>query len=137
MSDEYDPKSSHSLFTLIGQLPGLLVALLKAELAGLTAQLKSKAINAGVGIGMFLGAAVLLFFLMEALVIAAVFALALVFPGWLAALLTAAGLLIIAVILALIGIASLKKVAPIVPEETKASVREDIAAIRGMGKYDH
>ena len=137
MSDEYDPKSSHSLFTLVGQLPGLLVALFKAELAQLTAQLKSKAISAGVGIGLFLGAAVLLFFLMEALVIAAVFALALVFPGWLAALLTAAGLLIIAVILALVGIAALKKVTPLVPEETKASVKEDLSAIKGMGKYDN
>jgi hypothetical protein len=137
MSDEYDPKSSQSLFALIGQLPGLLVALLKAELAQLTSQLKAKAINAGIGIGMFLGAAVLLFFLMEALVIAAVFALALVFPGWLAALLTAAGLLIIAGILGLIGILRFKKVTPIVPAETTASVKEDINAIKGMGKYDH
>jgi putative superfamily III holin-X len=137
MSDEYDPKSSHSLFTLIGQLPGLFMALLKAELAQLTDQLKRKAVSAGIGIGLFLGAAVLLFFLMEALVIAAVFALALVFPGWLAALLTAAGLLIIAIILALVGMASLKKATPLVSEETKASVREDISAIKGMGKYDN
>lgn len=137
MSDGYEPKSSRSLFALVGQLPGLFMALLKAELAQLTAQLKRKAVSAGIGIGLFLGAAVLLFFLMEALVIAAVFALALVFPGWLAALLTAAGLLIIAVILALVGIASLKRATPLMPEETKASIREDISAIKGMGKYDN
>lgn len=137
MSDGYEPKSSQSLFALVGQLPGLFMALLKAELAQLTDQLKRKAVSAGIGIGLVVSAAVLLFFLVEALVIAAVFALALVFPGWLAALLTAAGLLIIAIILALAGIGSLKKATPLVPEETKASVKEDISAIKGMGKYDN
>lgn len=125
------------MFTLVGQLPSQLVALAKAELAQFSTQLKAKAISAGVGVAMFVVAAVLLFFMLSALVAAAVFALSLVFPGWLAALLTAAGLLILAVILALIGVAAMKKVTPIVPEQSVDSVKEDLSAIKGMGKYDN
>ena len=65
---------------------------------------------------------------------AAILALSLVMPGWLAALLVAAVLLIVAVILALIGYRVLKKGIPPVPTESIDSVRRDIQAIKGMGK---
>ena len=55
-------------------------------------------------------------------------------PGWLAALLVAAGLLIIAVILGLIGYGVLKKGIPPVPTESIDSLKRDLRAIKGIGK---
>jgi len=136
MTDDIRPKSAQSLGTLITELPSLFIALLKAELAQLTASLKSKAVNAGVGIGLIVFALVLIFFMAGVLVAAAVLALAQIFSPWLAALLVAAGLLILAAIAALIAVSALKKVTPIVPAESVDSVKEDLSAIKGMGKYD-
>lgn len=136
MADELNAKNTRSLFTLIRDLPGLLVALLKAELAQLRAELTRKAIHAGIGIGMFAVAGVLVFFMLGVLVAAAVLGLAVVFPGWLAALLVAALLLILAVVLALLGVRWFKKSMPPVPTTTLASVKEDVQAIKGVGRYD-
>jgi hypothetical protein len=52
-------------------------------------------------------------------------------PAWLAALIVAGILLVIAGIAILIGVSSLKKVPPIIPEETKASLGEDLRALKG------
>lgn len=137
MTDDTDSKSSRSLFRLIRELPGLLVALAKAELAQFTAELKKKAVHAGVGMGLLAGALLFLFFVFAVLIAAAILGLAVVLPAWLSALIVAAALLLIAVVLALAGIASFKKVPPLVPAETTASVKEDLSAIKGMGRYDH
>lgn len=137
MTDSFEPKSSQSLLALLKDLPSMLVRLLKAELAQLAAELKSKAIHAGVGIGLLVFASLLLFFMAGALVAAAVLALSLVFTPWLAALLTAAGLLILAGIVGLVGMRSLKGATPLMPQDTVSSVKEDVNAIKGMGKYDH
>jgi hypothetical protein len=127
---------SKSLITLLRELPGLLVALFKAELNQFKTELTRKLKYAGIGIGMFAVAALFGFFLLATLIAAAVLALALVFPPWLAALLTAAGLLILVVLFALVGMASLKKGMPPAPTETVESVKEDVEAIKGMGHYD-
>jgi ABC-type transporter Mla maintaining outer membrane lipid asymmetry permease subunit MlaE len=68
------------------------------------------------------------------LLTAAILALSLVMPGWLAALLVAAVLLIIAVILGLVGYRVLQKGIPPVPTESFDSIRRDYQAIRGIGK---
>ncbi|MCX7522657.1 phage holin family protein [Microbacterium sp. STN6] len=137
MTDDVKVKSSRSLLTLIKDLPTQLIALVKAELAQLKAEMVSKAIHAGVGIGLFAFAGLLAFFLLALLITAGVLALALVFPGWLAALLGAAGLAIIIIVLVLVGIRWFKKGMPPLPTKTIGSVKEDVNAIRGMGKYDH
>jgi uncharacterized membrane protein YqjE len=137
MTDDVGPKSSRSLVALIRELPGQFVALAKAELAQISAELKKKALHAGIGMGMITVALLLLFFMLAVLIAAAVLGLALVFPAWLAALIVAAALLVIAVIFALIGVASFKRVPPLVPKDAVASVKEDLSAIKGMGKYDN
>jgi O-antigen ligase len=137
MTDDFEPKDSRSLVGLMRELPGQFAALAKAELAQFSAELKKKAIHAGLGMGTIAIALLLLFFMLAVLIAAAVLALALVFPAWLAALIVAAALLVIAVIFALVGVAAFKRVPPLMPTDSVASVKEDLNAIKGMGKYDN
>ena len=136
VADETGPKNSRSLAALIAQLPGQLMALVKAELDHLKKELVRKAVHAGIGIGFFAFAGVILFFLVPVLLAAAVLGLAVVFPGWLAALLVAAGMLILIGILVLLGIRWFKKAMPPAPSESIDSMKEDVEAIKGMGRYD-
>lgn len=134
--DEYDRRSKRSIFTLIKELPAQLVGLIKLELAQLVAELKKKAINAGIGIAMFLVAAFLGFFAFATLIAAAVLGIAVVFPGWLAALIVGGALLLLTIILALLGLRSLKKALPPLPEKSMESIKQDLNAIKGVGRYD-
>ncbi|KQR50991.1 hypothetical protein ASF88_17470 [Leifsonia sp. Leaf336] len=128
---------SQSLGELITALPRLLIELLKAELAHLRAEFAEKAKYAGVGIGLFAVAAGFLFFALGVLVAAAILGLAVVLPGWASALIVFGALLIIAAVLVLIGVSSLKKMNGVAPSETIASVKTDIDALKGLGKYDN
>lgn len=126
-----------SLGELVTALPRLIVDLLKAELERLKAEFAAKAKYAGIGIGLFAVACALLFFALGVLVAAAILGLAVVLPGWAAALIVFGALVLIAAMLVLIGVASLKKVNGVAPRETIASVRSDVDALKGMGKYDN
>jgi hypothetical protein len=128
---------SQSLGELITALPRLLIDLLKAELAHLRAEFAEKAKYAGIGIGLFVVAATLLFFAVGVLVAAAILGLAVMLPGWASALIVFAALVIVAVVLALIGVSSLKRMNGVAPKETIASVKTDIDALKGLGKYDN
>lgn len=136
MTDDQKRPRSQSLGELVTALPRLISELLKAELKHLKAELAEKAKYAGVGIGLFAVAAVLLFFALGVLVAAAVLGLAVVLPGWAAALIVFGSLVVIAGLLALIGVASLKRVKGVAPQQTIASVKADINAVKGVGKYD-
>ena len=137
MTDDDGVKARRSLFELIADLPALFVALLKAELAQLKEELTAKAKYAGVGIGLFAFAAGLLFFALACLVAAAILGLALVLPGWASALIVFGALVLIAAVLALIGVQSLKKMEGAAPQKTIASIQEDVEAVKGMGRYDN
>ncbi|BDI21288.1 phage holin family protein [Herbiconiux sp. L3-i23] len=126
-----------SLGKLIADVPGLVGQLIRDEIDQIKKELVSKLTALGIGVGLFAAAAFLGFFLFAVLLAAAILGLAVVFPGWLAALIVAGALLVIIVILVLIGVARLKKGVPPVPEETIKSVKNDVRAIKGMGKYDH
>jgi hypothetical protein len=134
--DGVNPRGDRSLIALIRELPSLLIALIKAELNQLTQELSSKAKHAGIGIGMFVGAAVFVFFAVGVLLAAAVLGLAVVLPAWLSALIVGVALLVIAGVLALLGRQWFKRAMPLAPHETIESVKEDVEAIKGMGKYD-
>jgi hypothetical protein len=127
---------SRSLGELITALPRLLIELVKAELAHLRAEFAEKAKYAGIGIGLFAVAAAFLFFALGVLVAAAILGLALVLPGWASALIVFGALVVVAAALALFGVASLKRMNGVAPTETIASVKTDIDALKGLGKYD-
>ncbi|HEV7184126.1 MAG TPA: phage holin family protein [Leifsonia sp.] len=128
---------SRSLFALISDLPRLIITLLKAEVAHLKAEFAEKAKYAGVGIGLMVFAAALAFFALGTLVAAAVLGLAVVFPGWLSALIVAVALLLVAGLLVLLGVSSLKRMNGVAPQRTIASVKEDTEAFKGLGRYDN
>src|SRR5918997_790929 len=96
-------------------------------------ELKRKAGNLGLGIGLLVGAALfgLYAFGFGLATIAAV--LAIFLDTWLALLLVFAGLLLIAAILGLIGLGRVKKGTPPVPEQAIEEAKRTQAAIGGDG----
>ena len=123
-----------SLFTLIASLPTLLVDLVRGELEALKNEILEKVKKAGIGLSLLVGAGVFAFFATLVLIAAAVLGLATVLPAWAAALIIGGAILLLAVILALAGVASLKKGIPPAPTETIKSIKKDVRAIKGTGK---
>jgi len=105
--------------------------LLSAELALFKAEMAAKAKAAGIGVGLFVGALVFVFFALGVLVAAAVFGFALIVPGWLAALIVAGILIVFAIILALIGRALLKRGMPPVPDDLGSELKADVRTLKG------
>jgi len=127
-------QKKRSLFALIADLPHLLVDLIRGEIDSLKQEMVAKLKHAGIGIGLFVGAAVFAFFAVGVLLAAAVLGIATALPAWLAALIVAAALLIVTLVLVLLGVANLKRGMPPAPTETIESVKKDITAIKGTGK---
>jgi uncharacterized membrane protein YqjE len=123
-----------SLVQLITEIPSLVTGLIQRELDLVKAEMIAKAKALGIGAGLIAGAVIVLLGMIGVLLTAAILGLSEVMPGWLAALLVAAVLLIIAAILGLIGYRTLKKGIPPVPTKTIDSLQRDLRAIKGIGK---
>jgi hypothetical protein len=123
-----------SLAQLITELPDRVTGLVRAELDLLKTEVVGKLKALGIGAGFLFGALLFLGAMMGVLLTAAILALSLVIPGWLAALLVAAFLLIVAVILGLIGWRVLRRGIPPIPSESIHSLQSDLRTIRGLGK---
>ena len=119
-----------SLSQLVSQLTDQTSRLLRDELRLAQLELATKGKKAGIGAGLFGGAGLLSVYGFGCLVAAAVFALALVLPGWAAALIVAGSLFLIAAVAALVGARQVKKAVPPVPQEALASVKLDVAALK-------
>lgn len=126
-----------SLIQLIADVPAQLIGLLKAELEQLKNEITEKLKHAGIGAGLLVAAGLFGFFALATLIATAVLGLAVVFAPWLAALIVGVALLVLAGILAWVGLKSLKKGLPPVPTHTIDSLKEDARALKGVGKYDH
>lgn len=133
MTDTRDRKP-RSLFGLVGDVPKLVKELVKGELNLLKAEMLTKAKIFGLAAGLLVGALVIVLYAIGVLLTAAVMGLATVMPAWLAAIVIAVVMLIIAAILGLLGWRRLKKGLPITPKRTIDSVKNDINAVKGMGK---
>ena len=123
-----------SLFALIADLPRLVGDLIREEIEQLKNELIGKVRHAGIGVALFAAAGFFAFFALAVLVAAAVLGIAQALPAWLAALIVAAALLVITGILAALGAAQLKRGLPPTPTETIHSVRQDVNAVKGIGK---
>lgn len=123
-----------SLVELVTSIPTLVSDLVTREIELLKAEMVAKFKALGIGAGLIAGALVVLLGMLGVLLTAVILALSEIMPGWLAALLVAAVLLIIAVIVGLIGYSVLKKGIPPVPTESIDSLKRDYRAIKGMGK---
>lgn len=125
-----DQNHQVSVGELVKRASEQLSAVVRSEMRLAQAEMKEKGKRAGMGGGMFGGAALFALLALQVLAAAAVAAVALVLSVWLAALVVAAGLLLLAGLLALIGKSQLSRATPAKPEQTLGSVRADVQAIR-------
>ncbi|EPR75038.1 hypothetical protein ADILRU_2575 [Leifsonia rubra CMS 76R] len=135
-SPKTDPhrEPKRSLAALIADVPRLLGELVRGEIESLKGEVVSKLKNAGIGIGLFVGAAFIALFTIMVLIAAAILGLAVVLPGWAAALIVAGVLLIITAILVMMGLTMVKKGTPPTPNDTIESIKSDVRAIKGTRK---
>src|SRR3712207_3459160 len=110
---------------LIGQLTEQISTLVRNEARLAQAEVTQKARRLGVGAGLFGGAGLLAFFGLATLITRRVLALALVLPGWLAALIVTVVLFAVAGVLALVGKKGVEQASPPVPTQAIAGVQSD------------
>ena len=131
MTDTRGAAPKKSLFKLLADIPTLLIDLFKGELESFKQELIGKLKKAGIGIGLLVAAATFAFFALLVLIAAAVLGLATVLPAWASALIIGGGILLIAVVLALAGVSSLKQGVPPAPTKTMESIQKDVRTIQG------
>ncbi|MFF2205509.1 phage holin family protein [Streptomyces sp. NPDC058145] len=107
-----------------------LTELVRGEMRLAQAEMKEKGKRYGKGGGLFGGAGVVGFLMLQALVATAIAALAVPLPVWAAALIVTAVLGVIAAVMALSGKKQIKEGAPPTPERTVESVKADVAEIK-------
>ena len=132
----FNPKSRQKTAGLVAKVPQLATQLVKDEIAHAKLELKQKAVKGGAAAGLF---AVVAFFgltLWAVLITAAILGLAEAVAPWLAALIVAGALLVIMVIAAVVGIALFKKMNGVAPAESIDSIKQDLNAVKGLGKYE-
>lgn len=132
-----DAGSRKSLFSLIADLPRLVIGQVRNEIEQLRGEVVAKLKHAGIGVALCAAAGFMAFFLFAALITAAILAFAAIVPGWLAALIVAGILSLIVVILLLAGLRQLKLGVPPAPSETITSIRKDLTTIRGYAPKEN
>jgi tetrahydromethanopterin S-methyltransferase subunit C len=125
-----------SLFQLLSDVPTLVRELVQGEIELFKAEMIRKLKALGIGAGLIAVAAVILLFFIGVLLTAAILGLATVMPAWLAALIVAFVLLVIAAIIGFVGYRALKKGIPPVPTETISGLKKDLRVVKGVGKRE-
>ncbi len=118
-------KDDKSLGELFSELSKGMSTLVRQEVQLAKTEISEKVSNTVKNVGLLVAGGTIAFVGFQALVAAAILALARVLPGWLAALIVALVLLVIAGILATKGLATLKKQSP-VPRQTAETIKEDV-----------
>ncbi|MGV1034066.1 MAG: phage holin family protein [Microbacteriaceae bacterium] len=124
-----------SLFTLIGELPDVISRLISAEIERIKVELGYKAKNVGFGILLIVIALFVTLFFLGALVASGILALALVMPGWAAALTMAGILLLVIGGLSFWAVRRFQRAGEDVGLTDEW--RRDVDAVKGMGPYDN
>lgn len=104
------------------------IARLEAELAAL--ELKQKVTALGIGIGLGVGAAVFGVFMLGFLLATIAAALATFLSTWLSLLIVTVGLLVLAGLLGMLALRSIKRGTPPVPEQAIAEAKLTTAAVK-------
>jgi uncharacterized membrane protein YqjE len=111
---------------LVRDLSTQVSTLVRQELELAKVELTAKGKQAGIGAGMFGGAGLLALYGVGAVVAAAILALSTAVAGWLAAIIVAVVLFVVAGVLALLGKQRAQRAAPPVPEQTLQTIKEDV-----------
>lgn len=121
-------RADDSLFTLIGDIPELIRNLVIAEVDAGKSWVKRTAKDAGVG-AVWIGAALFfLFWTIPALLAFAIIGLSSWWPAWLASLVVVIALLLIAVVLALLGVLRFKRIGK--TQNPVQSIAQDVKEVR-------
>ncbi len=119
-----------SVGELMSDLSDEVKRLVRDEMRLAVFELQRKEKRLGLGAGLFGAAGILALFGLATLIAAAVLALALVLPAWLAAVVTGAALLLVAGLAAIFGRKEVANATPPVPEEAIEGVREDVDTVK-------
>lgn len=131
------PVAEQSTAELVQTASEQLSRLVRDEIALAKAELAEKGKHAGIGIGLFGGGGVLVFYGVGAAIATLIIVFDLFLPLWLAALIWTVALFLLAGILGLIGRSQVSKASPPEPsaaiESVKADVDEVKQAVRSRG----
>lgn len=131
MSRGYRDRLDDSLLTLIGDLPGLITDLIKAEIDAAKTWVSRTAKDAGIGSVWFLVALFFLFWAVPVILVFAIAGLSSWWPVWLSAL-AVLGILLLAVLLfALLGIVKFRKV--LARQNPAQAIARDIQIVKEAG----
>jgi uncharacterized membrane protein YqjE len=125
-AEQLNDRSTAELVRLASEQVSRLV---RDELKLAQVELARKGKHAGIGVGLFGGAGMFVGYGVATLVATVVLALGLVMPYWLASLIVAVVLLLVAGVLALVGRNQVKKATPPLPEDAVSSVKTDIETV--------
>ncbi|GAA2286510.1 hypothetical protein GCM10010145_66550 [Streptomyces ruber] len=123
-------QSAEPVGELVQRASQQLTELVRGELRLAQAEMKEKGKRYGKGGGLFGGAGVVGYLMLQALVATVIAALAVPLPVWAAALIVTVVLGVIAAVLALTGKKQVGRAAPPAPEQTIENVKADVAEIR-------
>jgi putative superfamily III holin-X len=104
--------------------------LVKLELELATLELKRKVAALGVGIGLLVGGGIFALFGLGFLLATVAAALATFLSTWLALLIVALGIFVLAGVLAILGLSAVKKGTPPVPEQAIAEAKRTTEALK-------
>lgn len=121
---------SEPVSELVQRASQQLTALVRSELRLAQAEMKEKGKRYGKGGGLFGGAGLVGFLMLQALVATVIAALAVVLPVWAAGLIVTAALGVVAAVMALTGKKEFSQAAPPTPEQTMKNVKADVAEIK-------
>ena len=126
-----EPGSEPTLGALVHDMTQQLSTLVRDEIRLAQVEMTEKGKRVGVGIGLFSAAGILGLFGFGVLLTTVILALALVMPGWLAALIVAVVLFAAAGVAALQGKSNVAKATPVKPEKAIDGLKEDVAIAKG------
>jgi hypothetical protein len=124
------PNGSMSTVDLVNQAIAQISTLIRDELALAKAELVTKGKRAGIGGGLFGGAALLSVYGLGLVLTLGVVALDLVWPLWLAILVVAVAVFAAAGLAALLGKKEIAQAIPPVPSQAQASVVADVQTVK-------
>lgn len=129
-------KNEPNLFELLARLPAQLATLLRLEYENAKREITSKLKQLGLGAVFIILALFVVFFALGSFVVAAIAGIAVALPVWLAALIVAFALLIIAGLILWFGFNRIQNGNP-VPEETLSRFEHDFESMaERVNRYD-
>ncbi len=130
-SGEHSVHDDPTLGSLVHDLTQQVPQLVRSEIRLAQAEMTEKGKRAGLGIGMFSAAGLLVFLGLCCVITTAILALAHALPDWLSALLVGVVLFLGAGAAALVGKREVRQATPPAPEQAIEGVKEDIAVVKG------